>query len=180
MGYRDYPSKVPADPKEKELFMRKLGLEHLLRVWQWFEVYHLNPYVPPYFSLSAEAYNNKDEEEGGEGGDGFKIITIEKCFQIYDFGDYMATSAGDDYGSLALGQLLRTVDRMMEMLEKRGAEEIAFGKSCIEPAKLYAWQKAMLAGMKVFDYNPTVEDIDRLEHTFGQLGIVMEEIARPD
>jgi hypothetical protein len=69
---------------------------------------------------------------------------------------------------------------MMDLLEKRGAEEIAFGEGCIEPAKIYGWQQASLKGMKVFGYNPTEEYIDRLEKTYGALGITMEEIAKPE
>jgi hypothetical protein len=173
MGYRDYPTKVPVDPTEKEKFMRKLGLDHLMRVWQWFEVYHLSPYVPPYFAL-------QEESDGGDEGGGIQIIEIEKCFKVYDFGDYLATSAGDDYGPLSTARLLRTTDRMINLLAERGAKEIAFGKQCIEPAKLFAWTRALALGMSVFDYKPTEESVLRLEQTFGALGYRPEDIIQPD
>lgn len=182
MGYRDYPSRIPSDPIERKKFLRKVGLEHLLNVWQWFEVYHLNPYVPPYFSLPKEAYDKKDDDDGdgGETGDGFKTIEIKKLFKIFDFGDYLATSAGEEVGSLAYGQLLRTVDKMMDLLEKRGATDIAFGNRCFEPAQLYAWQQAQQRNIKVHNFTPTAEDVQRLEKTFGHFERTLEEVISPE
>lgn len=178
MGYRDYPSKVPVDPIEKERFMRKIELDHLRRVWQWFEIYHLSPYIPPYFALQEDK-----EDEGGKGGDSggdVRIIEIQKCFKVYDFGDYLATSAGEEYGPLSIATLLRTTDKMVNILHERGAKEIAFGKQCIEPAKLFAWTRALSLGMAVFDYKPTEEAVLRLEHTYGALGYRPEDILQPD
>lgn len=180
MGYRDYPSRIPSDPIERKKFLQKVGLEHLLSVWQWFEVYHLNPYVPPYFSLPKAEYDKKEDDEGGETGGGFKTIEVKKLFKIFDFGDYLATSAGEQVGPLAYGKLLRTVDKMMGMLEKRGATDIAFGNRCFEPAQLYAWQQAQERNIKVHNFTPTAEDIQRLEKTYGHFERALEEVISPE
>ncbi len=193
MGYRDYPTKIPTDELERAEFFRKVGLDHLLRVWQWFEVYHLTPYVPPYFALPESSYNdkkNKEDEEGGgeggeggsEGGSGVKIIDIKNGLVVYDFGDYLSTSAGADenYGPLAYGRLFRTIKTMMEIIEKRGAIEIAFGKECLGAAKLYAWRLAVNANLNVLGYRPTAEDVMRLEEIYGGLEPELREVLVPE
>jgi hypothetical protein len=181
MVYRDYPASIPDDPIERKKFLKKLELDHLLGVWQWFEVYQLNPYVPPYFSLPKKDYDKKEEEgDTGSTGDGSREVKIKKLMVIYDFGDYLATSAGEEVGLLAYGRLLKTIDQMFNMLEKRGATDIGFAKDCFEPAKLYAWQKAQERNIKVHDYSPTAEDVKRLEKTYGHLVHVLEEVISPE
>ena len=181
MAYRDYPTRMPSNADEREKFLKKVGLDHLLQVWQWFEVYHVNPYVPPYFAMDPEEYG-EEGDEGGEGGSGVKIIDLENGLQIYDFGDYLATSAGTDenYGPLANGRLFRTVQQMMDILKERGAQEVAFGKDCVDAAKLYAWKEAVEANIKVIGYEPTQDDILRLEEVFGKLGFVAPRHEGPE
>ena len=186
MSYRDYPSKIPLDPLEREKFLRKVGVEYLLSLWQWFEVYHLAPYTTPDFALPKEKYMKKNQDEGdsGEGGitgDGFVTREIKKLFRIYDFGDYLATSSGEEVGLRSNGKLLRTVDKMIDILIARGAKEIAFGKRCFEPAKLYAWQQATLNGIKVHDFRPDSKVVATLDHTYGfRLQKALEETLTPD
>lgn len=195
MAYRDYPSKIPTDIEEREAFLRQLGLDHLLRVWQWFEVYQLAPYTPPYFALPPEEYlspkemeqfniKNADDDDGkgGKGGKtGFKMVDfLDSTLKVFDFGDYLSTSAGEDYGLITTGRVIRTAEKMIDLLHKRGATEIAFAKECLAPAKLAAWAKAVGLGMNVFDYKPEAEDVKRLEQVYHLAVHAYEEVIQPD
>ena len=175
--YRQYPTKAPLEPTEREKFLTKLGLEHLLRAWQWFECYQLGPYVAPYTSLAKEAYSNLDNlphriQSNGkiEVKDGYRIIRMKGALTIYDFGDYLATSAGDqsNFGTTATGLMLKSVELMMETLEMREANQVAFDEHCDNSAKVLATVLATESDMLVYGFDIPEEQRIALEELYGR------------
>lgn len=174
-SYRQYPSKVPENATEREKFLMKLGLEHLLRARQWFECYQLGPYVAPYISLAKEEYSNLDnlpvriQSQGKvDIKDGYRVIKMPNALTIYDFGDYLATCSGEKIGSTATGPLLKTVDLMMDTLAERGANQVAFDEHCVGAAKLAATVMAIESDMLVYGFDIPEEQRKTLEELYGR------------
>lgn len=174
-AYRQYPSKVPENRLEREKFLLKLGLEHLLRARQWFECYQLGPYTPPYMAMAKEDYSKNDNLPIGiraQGKittlDGYKTIQMPGALTIYDFGDYLATSAGDSFGSTATGPMLKTVEHMMETLSQRDANQVAFDDHCVAAAKIMATAIAIESDMLVYGFEIPEEQRKNLEEKLGR------------
>lgn len=174
-AYRQYPSKVPDNQLEREKFLLKLGLEHLLRARQWFECYQLGPYTAPYIAMSKDEYSQHDNlpiDIRSQGKittrDGYKTIQLPDALTIYDFGDYLATSAGDGFGSTATGPMLKTVEKMMETLSHREANQVAFADQCVGAAKIMATVIAIESDMLVYGYELPEEQRKNLEEMLGR------------
>ncbi len=176
-AYRQYPTRAPENSSEREKFLTKLGLEHLLNAWQWFECYQLGPYVAPYTAMEKVAYtalDNLPPSIQGRGKveikDGYRIIKMKGALTIYDFGDYLATSAGDqdNFGSTATGMLLKSVELMLETMEERGANQIAFDDHCLDAAKVLATVLATEKDMLVYGFDIPAEQKKALEELFGR------------
>lgn len=174
-AYRQYPSKVPEDRLEREKFLLKLGLEHLLRARQWFECYQLGPYIAPYSAMAKEDYSKNDNLPIGIRSrgkitthDGYKTIQVPGALTIYDFGDYLATSAGDGFGSTATGPMLKTVEHMMETLSQREANQVAFDDHCVDSAKIMATVIAIESDMLVYGFDLPPEQRKNLEEMLGR------------
>lgn len=176
-AYRQYPSKVPETQTEREKFLRKLGLEHLLRAWQWFECYQLGPYIAPYTSLAKAEYStltnlpeNMQRRAKVEIKDGYRIIKMAGSLTIYDFGDYMVTSAGDqdNFGATSTAMLLKSVELIMETLVTRNANQIAFDENSLEAAKALATVMATDNEMLVYGFEIPVDKREALEELYGR------------
>lgn len=174
-AYRQYPSKAPANASEREKFLLKLGLEHLLRARAWFECYQLGPYVAPYIAMEKVEYTTLDNLPIGVRSqgkidihDGYRTIQLPGALTIYDFGDYLATCSGDKFGSTATGPLLKTVKAMMDTLSERGANQIAFDEHCVEAAKTLATVMATENDILVYGYDLPEEKRLALEELYGR------------
>ena len=176
-AYRQYPSKTPETPTEREKFLRKLGLEHLLRAWQWFECYQLGPYIAPYTALAKAEYTaldnlpSKIQSRGKiEIKDGYRIIKMPGSLTIYDFGDYMVTSAGDqdNFGATSTALLLKSVELIMETLLTRNANQIAFDENSLDAAKALATVMATDNEMLVYGFEIPVDQRVALEELYGR------------
>ncbi len=176
-AYRQYPTRTPESNREREKFLLKLGLEHLLNAWQWFECYQLGPYVAPYAVMDKDAYTTLDDlppsiqsRANVEIKEGYRIIKMPGALTIYDFGDYLATSAGDqdNFGSTATGLLLKSVELMLETMENRGANQIAFDEHCLDAAKVLATVLATEKEMLVYGFDIPPEQKQALEELFGR------------
>lgn len=133
------PEKLPPDPLDipidKALLDAQRALEnprempdedfnmwisYLLQQWGFFILYIVDPHVPTLEGPPA-------------------IIPVENGYPIYDYGNYLATSPGDEliltHDSTL--KLLTTVDTMIQLAVDAGAKEVAF--SGHEIAKRKAW-----------------------------------------
>lgn len=79
----------------------------VLLLWASFRVYQLEPPV--------EAIKEKPD-----------IIKISNGRFIFDYGFYLSTSSGEDYGSYSTGKVIEAAQEMMSMLASRGATKVAF------------------------------------------------------
>ena len=122
-----------------------------------------------YFHITV--VNSKDEEGEGEGSITSltkpRIITLEEGYSIYDFGDYLKTSAGKDYGSYTTSRLLKTAKAMVALLKQRGAKEVEFSGSSV--AERLAWLeckryniKTSYSSTKAIALEVRVRNLDRM------------------
>lgn len=174
-SYREYPTKVPDNATAREKFLLQLGLGHLLRAQQWFECYQLGPYTAPYVALPKEAYSSSDNLSGAIQSrgkvtifDGYRTITMPGALTIYDFGDYLATSAGEKFSGTATGPLLKSVEHMMDTLAERGANQVAFDEHCVDAAKVFATAFAVENDMLVYGFDIPEEQRKSLEELLGR------------
>ncbi len=114
---------------------------YLLLLWASFQVYQLEPYV---------------EDEGGEGGGGAKIIPLNNGRIIADYGYYLSSSPGDDYGNYCTGKLIDAAKEMIAIVAKRGAIKVAFLGHPI--AQRAAWIECLERGIEVTNFEASEVD----------------------
>ncbi|WP_010597346.1 hypothetical protein [Rickettsiella massiliensis] len=98
------------DKKENNSFAFQQACAFLLLLWNYFVIYC-------------------EEEEGGEttrGQKSGKKIKEKDTYLIIDYGNYLITSVGDYYGSYSTKRLIRSVQRMIEMIAEKGIKKVRF------------------------------------------------------
>jgi hypothetical protein len=98
------------DKKEKNALAFDRSYNFLLLLWNYFVVYC-------------------DEEEGrdttGEQSFGKEIKDLD-TYLIIDYGSHVITSVGAYYGSYSTKRLIRSVQKMIEMIAERGVKKVRF------------------------------------------------------
>lgn len=119
----------------------KIGIDlfyYLLLLWAAFHVYPLDP--PP--------------DSTGEGG--AKIIPVEGGFPIFDYGDCLSVSPGEDYGSYCTGRLIISAQAMIDLLAERGVVKVGFLGHDI--ARRAAWMECVDQNIEILNYEPSEFD----------------------
>lgn len=109
---------------------------YLLLIWGSFHIYPLEP--PP--------------DTSGSGG-GAKIIPLDNGRNIFDFGDCLSTSPGEDYGSYCTGKLITATQEMIDLLVKRGVTKVGFLGHDV--ARRAAWIECVEHNIAIINYEPT-------------------------
>lgn len=122
-------------------------LYYLLSLWASFKIYQVEPYLGP------------SELAGHEKG-GVNIITLPNGRKIHDYGYYLMTSNGEDYGSACTGKLVETTQEMVSLFKQRGAEIVSFGG--YDLAKRVAWIACVELEIEVSNYYPNDADWEAL------------------
>lgn len=105
------------DKKEKNQFTFKQACAFLLLLWNYFEL-----------------YCDEDEKEGGDttGDQSFgKEIKDPDTYLIMDYGDHFITSVGAYYGSYSTKRLIRSVQKIIEMIAERGVKKVKFSGTLV-------------------------------------------------
>lgn len=116
----------------------KVGIDayfYLLLLWASFHVYPLEP--PPGSSSSEPA----------------KITTSDSGWKIFDYGDCLSTSPGENYGSYCTGKLITTAEEMIRMLAQRGITKVGFLGHDV--ARRAAWIECLEHNIAIINYEPT-------------------------
>ncbi len=135
-----------------------LWISYLLQLWGFFILYIVDPHVPAL--------------EGPPS-----IIPVDGGFPIYDYGNYLATSPGDELILThdSTMKLLTTVTNMIQLAVDAGAKEVAF--SGHEIAKRKAWfdlefhkdSTLVINFTPEFKEQALLQNMKRLEPLFGLL-----------
>lgn len=122
---------------------KKFGIDayfYLLLLWASFHVYPLEP--PP----DTTGFKKP------------KIIKVEGGWTVFDYGDSLSTSPGEDYGSYCTGKLIRTAQEMIKILESRGVTKVGFLGHDV--ARRAAWIECLEHNIAIINYEPTDFDWD--------------------
>lgn len=97
------------DKKGNNSFAYQQACAFLLLLWNYFAVYC-------------------EENEGGATGEQKygKKIKDQDTYLIIDYGNYLITSVGVYYGSYSTKRLIRSVQKMIEMIAERGIKKVRF------------------------------------------------------
>jgi hypothetical protein len=146
-------------------YKNKMALYYLLLLWASLRVYQLEPYI-------------ESDEEGGEA----KIIPLENGWKILDYGYYLTTSPGENYGTYCTGKLIQAAQTMIDIMAKRGAKRIGLlGNSVATRA---AWMQSEDLGVEVNNYYPTDADYELLNkirafRAEAKKRLAQEDLKRP-
>lgn len=149
------------------------SIQYIISLWSTFRVYQLDPPARPW-----------PKGEGEEGFAGrFKIHSLDNGWEIFDYGFYLVTSVGKNYGTYCTGKLLETTVAMIDILAKRGARELSISGNDV--AKRAAWMKCLESGITISNYFPTEADYDKralitkIQEAMKTNKRILEEVKRP-
>jgi hypothetical protein len=89
------------------------------------------------------------------------IIPLSNGRIIMDYGNYLVSSSGEDYGSYSTGKMIETSIQMFHILRKRGAQSVSFIGQ--EIAQRAAWIESLDYGVDIWNFYPTDVDWIRCE-----------------
>lgn len=124
----------------------KLYIEiyYLLLLWASLRVYQLEPYV-----------------ESGSDDEHAEVIPLANGWKIFDYGYYLVTSPGENYGTYCTGKLIETTQHMIDILAKRGVTRVGLLGNGV--ARRAAWMECEDIGIEVNNYYPTESDKQLLQ-----------------
>lgn len=139
---------------------------YLLLLWASIGIYQVEPMV----------------EAGKE--EAVKIIPLENGWKIFDYGYYLMSSPGENYGTYCTGKLIETTQEIINLLAKRGATRVgALGNSI---AKRAAWMQCEDLGIQVDNFYPAESDLLQLQRirklraeAKQRRALAAEEVRRP-
>lgn len=140
---------------------------YLLLLWGSIRVYQLEPFV-----------------ESGTESEAAKIIPLENGWKIFDYGYYLMSSPGENYGTYCTGKLIETTQEIVNLLAKRGASRVGILGNSI--ARRAAWMECEDLGIQVNNFYPTESDLLQLQRirklraeAKQRRALAAEEVRRP-
>lgn len=113
---------------------------YLLLLWGGIHIYPLEP--PP------------ETLPGGGGESGIAVvIPLENGWKIFDYGDCLSASPGEEYGNYCTGKLITAAQEIINMLIIRGVTKVSMLGHDI--ARRAAWIECYEHGIEIINYDPT-------------------------